>query len=370
MVLERRGDGSNQQSRCATQSELYFELPPGSLSANGSNVHVFEGLWWLYNSDVQPLLSLTNTSEQPLTAELSFPSKRDARPADSRPFNVAPHNTVRLSLRALAPHFPNARDAGTVRLEYEGAANALAVDGELENDQIGFSSVLPIRSVDASQALDPPAPHSVTLGATGLMMGHPDAMMNFPASTVFSIYAVAANTGDDIIQVTPKLYLGMSGGSNAMSLPVMELRPGEAKRIPVTEALAGAGMSMMDGMPNLSLSYTGKESALLAAAGSVDQTGTYVLESPMAMQQETPSRTLCYWTLAGGTDTMYNVWNYTAAKQQVTLRLYYAGGTYEVPLSLAPGASQMVDLMRLAMEGTPDPNGHQLPMDVQEEARN
>jgi hypothetical protein len=343
-----------------------FGLPPDADNATKGNRHVLEGLWWLYDSDVQPLLALTNTTGRPLTAELSFPRKREEARTEPHRLDVPPHATIRLPLRTFIGDFPSRRQAGTVRLEYNGPLNAIAADGELEDDHIGFSSVLPIRAVDASQALDPPMRHLITLGATGLMFGRPAAMMDFPASTVFSIYAVAANTGDETIRVTPRLYLGMSGGSNSLTLPVLELQPGEAKRIPVSEALARSGMSGMDAMPNLTLSYEGKESSLLATSGSIDATGTYVLESPLALEQETRSRTLCYWTLASGTDTMYNVWNYTESQQDVTLRLYYPGGTYEVPMSLAPGVEQMVDLKMLVMQGVADPNGHQLPVDVQE----
>ncbi len=198
------------------------------------------------------------------------------------------------------------------------------------------------------------------------MMGHPDPMMNFPSSTVFSIYAVAANVGLETIQVTPRLFFSMAGENNSLALPKTELQPGEAKQIPVSQALKDRGMSDMGGMPNLSLSYTGKESELLATAGSIDQTGTYVLESLFSVEQETPSGSLCYWTLASGTHTMYNVWNPTASKQDLKLRLYYSGGTYEIPISLAPDMTQMIDLKELTMEGTTDSKGHQFPANLEE----
>jgi hypothetical protein len=77
----------------------------------------------------------------------------------------------------------NAADAGGLRIQYTGLPGEINVVGGMESQQ-GYSATMPVwmppmASMPAS---------AVTLGHPGLMVGTPDPVMGFPASTRFSPY--------------------------------------------------------------------------------------------------------------------------------------------------------------------------------------
>jgi hypothetical protein len=59
----------------------------------------------------------------------------------------------------------------------------------------------------------------------------------------------------------------------------------------------------------------------------------------------------------GDTNTMITLWNYSASTQDLTLTLHYAGGSYDVPVHLEPGADLDLDVVSLSRSGVPDAHG-------------
>jgi len=127
---------------------------------------------------------------------------------------------------------------------------------------------------------------------------------------------------------------------------------------------AAARLKNFSGSVNLVLDTQGW-SGLLIAAGSVDATDNYVL--PIRLQRISPSggKSLSYWTVANGYDTMVFLWNPTDAAQDLIFKVMFAGGHYNLPVHLGPKATQKVNLAQVVHSDVPDAEGHVIPAGVQ-----
>jgi hypothetical protein len=278
---------------------------------------------------------------------------------------------------------------------------AVAAAGWLENEREGFSASIEFQpgympqpadpaaapgASGSSPAMPPPPPNGpVILAATGLMLGKPMAASGFPAQVRFRPYGYLRNASRRPIAVTVSANIAMNtmGMPGApMPQPVSHsfrtlLPPGAL--VPVALAplardlereLArkmGVGADSVEGaMLNWSVTFPGHAGNVLMTTGSTDQSGNYVFEVMPNRVTDAVGLQLPYWNTARGNDTMYSLWNPGAAAQNVVLTLYSADGmhTYAIPVTLAPGASTMVDIGMLRQEGMPDASGNLLPPEV------
>lgn len=142
------------------------------------------------------------------------------------------------------------------------------------------------------------------------------------------------------------------------TLPDVSLQPGQSTQVALPPFTGVVPDSL-----NFVYSFSGSTDDLLVATGSVDQTGNYVFAvEPHGVGQHGGVSSV-YWAYGGGLDTMYTVWNPLSIAQQVQLMLIGDNGVllYSIPIRLAPGASQTIDLYELVMSGTPDAAGKIMP---------
>ncbi len=121
-------------------------------------------------------------------------------------------------------------------------------------------------------------------------------------------------------------------------------------------------------MLNSSASFDGHDGDVLMTTGSTDQTGNYVFEvMPNSVGPEVGLQ-MAYWNTCCGNDTMYSLWSPGGETQRVVLTLYSSDGidTYAIPVTLAPGASTMIDVGMLRRGGMPDASGNLLPPGVED----
>jgi hypothetical protein len=146
----------------------------------------------------------------------------------------------------------------------------------------------------------------------------------------------------------------------------LSLASGASQQIDLKTWIQNAGLKALDGQINLSYSFTGTETDLLAEQGSVDQTQNYVFEVPAVGRASSVSKFICYWSIIGDNDSMISLWNYTAKSQNLALTLYFQGGKYVVPVTLGPNASAEIDVLSIIRGGQPDPHGNTIPGNIQE----
>jgi hypothetical protein len=143
----------------------------------------------------------------------------------------------------------------------------------------------------------------------GLMTGAADPMMNFPYGTTFTPYSVIRNISDQPATVTPTIWWMSGGTSHSARLGSLKVAPHRTLNLDAQALLGAAELKNFNGSVNLVLDTEAQFGALALAAGSVDQTKTYVFEVIPRAVGEGGSQALCYWSTANGDDTMVSLWN-------------------------------------------------------------
>lgn len=132
--------------------------------------------------------------------------------------------------------------------------------------------------------------------------------------------------------------------------------------------LAEKGLRDFAGTVNLTMSHMGQIADVIEAAGSVDETGTYVFEVPAKTVEKSTSKEAAYWNTASGTDTMASFWNSSEKIEDIVITISFlqGKGKYKLPVNLDPHASYNLDMMQLIAAQRPDKDGNMIPMSATE----
>lgn len=333
----------------------------GSLSATQQSAsQLTEGLWWKQEANVTGFLTLTNISPQPITAVVRV-SDNHAAALGTQTITVSPQGMKTLNLQELQSARSN---EGGIRISYVGQQGTLLINGGLEDPTVGYSANLYFSSGPIT--LPPQTRLAAQNGVAelGLMVGAADPMMRFPAGTTFTPYSVLRNISTNPMSVTPTLWWMQAGVAAFAPLPQITLPPFETRSLDMPVLLAMAGLKNYNGSVNLVFDYKGR-SGLLFAAGSVDQTNTYVFEVSPRGIVNSAGRSISYWSTANGDDTMITVWNPADEAQDFSFRLDFSGGHYWLPIHLQPRATQTFNISEIIQNQVPDAKGNIIPPNAQ-----
>jgi Bacterial Ig-like domain (group 2) len=321
--------------------------------------HVLEGMWWKQEPNVTGFVALSNVSAQAISASVQV-SDNQSIPVAEQTITVSPHGTKLIRLSEL--HQSAALEGG-VRITYGGSEDDLIANGGLEDIATGYSAALPLR-LSATMQEDLPAS---SYAALGLMTGAADPMMSFPEGTTFSPYSVMRNTSSQLISVIPTLWWMEGAGPHSARLSAIQLAPYQTHSLNLSVLLAAAGLKNFNGSFNLVLDVQGGPiQALLVASGSVDKKNTYVFEVGSAGIQESQARSLSYWSIGDGDDTMVTLWNPADEAQDFVFTLFFTGGHYGFPIHIGPRATYMFNVSEIVHNQIPDAEGDVVPASIHE----
>lgn len=341
----------NYGLRSSKAPDLPGQLTPPTTTTS----RVIEGAWWKQESHVTGFVALTNTTSQSLSVKVQL-SDDVGQTFGEQTAEVSPHGTKMLQLNGLA----TAKTAvGGVRVQYTGKATDLLINGGLEDIGVGYSAVMPFTSAPASEESS-----SATVVELGLMTGPADPMMHFPAGTVFSPYTVLRNVSRNAIVATPTLWWMAGGVAQSSQLPAVVLSALQSRSIDFASLLRQAGLDQFSGTFQLAFQVEGNSGGLLLAGGSVDATNTYVFEVTPHALAESASKSLSYWNIANGDDTMVTIWNPADEPQDFLFRLTFTGGYYDYAMHLEAHTSRSFNISEIVESGVPDPNGNVIPAAV------
>jgi hypothetical protein len=337
------------------------------------SAQTLEGMWWQQEPGVSGFMTLTNTSQNAITANLQvFNSAGTNAVTADQSVALAPHNTTMVDLTALWGQLPSVIPQGGVRVSYTGVRDAVVVEAGLEDGVKGYSHTLKMRPVQganasaatAAQGSTPTAapPQTVNLDSTGIMVGTQDSNMQFPEGTKFSPYLVFRNMTDASLPVQLTVNYSTGGTPANISVGNLTLPAQGIQQVNLTAMLAGVGLASYNGYLNLRTSFVGNPTDILEESGSLDQTNSYVFEAPPTMEGAGRGEISPFWNASGDTDTMYNFWNYSAKDEDLILTLYYQAGQYKLPIHLAANASLTISIASLIKSGQPDAAGNTIPI--------
>jgi hypothetical protein len=149
---------------------------------------------------------------------------------------------------------------------------------------------------------------------------------------------------------------------SALLTPVT-MPPKQAQTLDVP-SLSSAGLRNFSGSVNFLLDVSGPRSALLFAAGSVDQKNTYVFQVTPSAVSESVGTSLSYWSTGNGDDTMVTPWNPADEAQDLLFTLMFSGGHYGYGVYLDPRATGTFNISELIRSQVPDSEGNVVPSSV------
>jgi hypothetical protein len=198
------------------------------------------------------------------------------------------------------------------------------------------------------------------------MTGAADPMMSFPARTRFAPYSIVRNISDQPIQLTPTLWWMEAGQPRSALSHSITVPAGQTKDLDPISLLAAAGLKNFNGSANLVLDMQGTPGGLLLAAGSVDHKSTYVFEVLPTRVHEGLAKSISYWSIANGDDTMVTLWNPADEAQDFVFTLFFASGHYDFPIHLGPRATNTFNVSEIVHNQVPDAEGNVIPASVHE----
>jgi hypothetical protein len=252
---------------------------------------------------------------------------------------------------------------GGLRVSSSQIVDNLVVNGALEDSAVGYSANVPF----ATEApLAKPVVSHVTIAELGLMTGAADPMMMFPAGTTFTPYSLLRNVSDSPISLTPTFWWMEGGAPRSAKLPQVSLLPHETKGLDLVSLLSEAGLKNFHGSLNLVFEGDILPGSLLLASGSVDQTNSYVFEVVPRGIAEGASKSFQQWSTANGDDTMFTIWNPADEPQDFVFTLFFAAGSYALPIHLEARATRSFNVSELVQSQIPDAKGSLIPAGIHE----
>jgi hypothetical protein len=326
-----------------------------ALLAQGAMAQTIEGMWWKQEPQVTGFVTLSNTTERTLKAQLQT-SDNAGQSIGQHAVTVSPHGTKTVNLQELQSAASN---SGGLRVTYTGGINDLLPNGGLEDQASGYSASVPFEPSLGSHATE----STQSYAELGLMSGAADPMMQFPVGTTFTPYSVLRNVSEQPASVTPSIYWMEGGNARSSRLQSIKLLPYQTQSLDVPALLSLGGLRNFNGSFNLVFDVEG---SVLMASGSVDQKNTYVFEVMPTGIMESASKSLGYWSTKNGDDTMVSLWNPADEAQDFTFTLFFSGGHYDLPVHLGPRATRMFNISEIIQNQIPDKNGNLIPPGVQE----
>jgi hypothetical protein len=349
--------GAGKKRRVKT-NERPLDLSPKAVS--------IEGLWWKRGPEDGGFVVLTNRSSAPNAAVVKVFASGDKSEYNTS-VSLLPHQTQQVDLKRAFNDFSSGAQSGGIRIQYQGVQGSILATGGMENVSVGYSAKIPFGYVPASDV----KLGSWTMASVGLMHGPPDPMMQFPADTRFTSYAVLRNISAQPLQVTPTVYVTPGrqattpeAKEQTLSFPALTLNPGETRNVDLEGLLEANGLKNINAGLTLSLGVSGVPGGLLAAIGSVDQSGDYVFEVEPHPVSSSLSKSLCFFEVGQGADTMVSLWNHSDQPEDLLATLFFEGGHYKLPVHLASKQSAMFNVLEIIKAHSPDADGNTIPSSV------
>ena len=338
----------------STKSLQFADQPP---PPPGPRLITFQGMWWKQEPNVTGFIALANTSVQTITARLDLSDNKGSNFAHDV-VTISPHGTKLLDLNELlsAP-----TSEGGISISYTGNENDLLVGGGLQDQTNGYSASLHFA---APMALPPVA--NVSVAELGLMSGPADPMLAFPAGIVFTPYTVLRNASAGPLTATPTFWWMAGGAAHSAQVVAFTLRAGETRMLDIPQMLTAAGLKDFSGSISLVFDIQGDPAGLLMAGGSVDQKYSYVFGVVPRGVKASAAKSLSYWSIGNGDDTMITLWNAADEAQDLIFRLMFAGGHYDYQIHLEPRATQMFNISEIVRSQVPDVDGNVIPVEIAE----
>lgn len=294
-------------------ASLSYSIPFNAAMQTGTSPQILEGVWWRRDPGGDGWVAVSNSTGESRDVTIQAVTSRGRKLAPEL-LKLSPHQSQMLALQSLtAGSLESEHESGGLRVAFSGWIGDVNMAGELVNYAEGYSALMPFWMTGMSMAADT----LTTIGHVGLMTGSPDPMMNFPKGTHFAPYLVLRNITAREINISLTVFLANGAALHARD---ERLHAWHSRKINMDSLLTDVGLKNYSGSINLVTSHSGQSTDIIEAAGSVDDTGTYVFEVEGKTVGTSRSKEGPYWSVSNGFDTMVSLWNSGANGEDVVVR--------------------------------------------------
>lgn len=164
-----------------------------------------DGVWWKQTASVSGFVTLSNTTDRAITAQLDVTGS-DGAQLGRYPVSLAARNTETINLQELSS---SSVTGGGLVLTYTAPVDAILISGGLQNYTSGYSATMSFRPREASDDKQVTTP--ITLTELGLMTGNQDPMMLLSPDTTFHPFSVIHNVSAEPASLVPELFWMING---------------------------------------------------------------------------------------------------------------------------------------------------------------
>lgn len=234
------------------------------------------GAWWRPFASTQMFLFLGNSVDEARNLSVSIMSD-SGKVLRQTSVPLGAHASTKLNVFVSLDTQPGAGATGSFSLRYSGSNESLVAMAGLENITNGFSETISLSEYHPERARNASV-HQVVIATPGVMLGQQAPRMQFPQSTRFRPYLILHNTTRAERSVRVAATMTNNGTVVSVSLGSTRLAPGSTKAVDFSQLLEGNALMPDHGSVSRTETFSGNESDLQMEAGSVDQTGNYVLK--------------------------------------------------------------------------------------------
>jgi hypothetical protein len=309
-----------------------------------------EGVWWLPSPRGTVSLALSNTTDASVSVSTKIRGASPKREADTT-VALQPHETKVLDIeRDLLGRGRGAMSGyGAISVEHNGARGAVLARAMAQDAASGYSL--------AVQFIDPKAGKSTNLQGAGLRIGK-------VGKERLSAKVVAYNAGESETTLSGRIpYTANDGSMGEVTLPQVQLLPGETKLIDLSPSVNAHGIQDKVATAGLEFEYTGAPGSIVTSAFSVSNSSNQLFRVPLWDIAAQRSATGGYpWYIEGDSSTFVYIKNVTSEPRQYALQLRHEEGMYGMGVkTIPPHQTVMIDIRDLRDRAVPDEMGRMLP---------
>lgn len=306
-----------------------------------------DAVLWSPDEGTQGFISVVNTSSELRLVDVTF--SLNGRPKQAMKLQVPARQASFLSIDSLVAR---SRQSGAgIHLSFIGNPGDIAAEGAMLKKN-GF--VKYIRFSDTSLKFA-----SGSLRTNFLLLGQQPPEDGFPSDVSFRSVAAIRNIDSTLVNVQPIIKYLSNGSVRTVTLKAVTVAPNQSQLIDFLQEQRAGNLPRDFRQGTLELSPDSGHTSIVGELFNFDEaTKGYLVGSSFSSH---PTRaTESIWRLDGTFQTTIVVHNTAAQDDEVSLKIFSGGDTYEKLLPVPAGAVMKVNLKQLQQDAVPDKNGHLL----------
>ena len=309
-----------------------------------------EGVWWLPSPTCTFSLALSNTTDSPVTALITF-DKDTGRDDKPKSMVLASHETRLMDVKDFGNKKGSLSEIGGISIQHSGPKGGLLARGLAWDASTGYSNV-----VEFSDALSAKSSRIDGAGLRISDIGKQDLRQ----------IVVARNISDSDVTLNGRISITQADNTTKMiSLPAVTLQKHDVREIDLNGVINREAAKRATAV-GLEFDYPGVPGSIVMSAQSVSKDENQVFRVPMIDGTAVSSSTGQYpWSIDSTSSAFVYLKNATDSPQQYNLQIGFDGGTYSLGLkTIEPGQPVAFDLRALRDNQVRDVSGRKIPLNA------